>query len=82
MVGSWPALMSRPPPMRMACVTRKTRKNGVSARTDSLTPRRFTTVSTNIITISNWNLCGSQSAGRKLKTASTPEATETVIVRM
>ena len=78
--------VNRPPPtphkIRMTCVKTKTRKIGTSDITDSFTPRRFISTMRPMAIIDTISLCSLQLGGRKLKTASAPEAMEMVMVRM
>ena len=67
--------------MTSAWVTRKSRKTGSSASTDSRTPRMFRVVSTSISATSTGSLAPAHSAGRKLKSASPAAAIEMVMVR-
>ncbi len=66
--------------MMTMCVATKARKIGTSVVTDSLTPRRFSTVSaamtaTSVGSLSEWRL-----SGRLEKIASPPDAIEVVMV--
>jgi|GEM_PF-4584067 len=54
---------------------------GTSTATDSLTPRRLSTVSTTTPARAQASRPGCQAAGRKLKIASAPLATDRVMVR-
>ena len=62
------------------CVSMNSAKIGVRATTDSLTPRRLSQISRPITRAMAQNLYGCQVIGRTLKTASTPDAIEIVIV--
>jgi hypothetical protein len=59
----------------------KTKKIGTSGTTDSFTPRRFNKTRMSKISIANPNLNPYHLAGKKLKRASAPLATDSVIVR-
>ena len=69
------------PVMSSTCVTRKVRKMGISTRIDSFTPRRLSTVSTAMAASSTGSFQECHSAGKLLKMASPPAATEVVQVR-
>ncbi len=79
-----------PAAMTSAWVQRKTTKIGISAFTDSFTPRRFSTTSTKTPASSTCSFNGSPRrtrfaqrapSGRTLKTASPPAAMEMEMVR-
>ena len=67
--------------MAKACVTRKRRKMGTRGATDSLTPRRFSSVRTSTPEHGEHDLAAAAcDSGRKLKMASAPLAMERVMV--
>ena len=66
--------------MPTTCSRMKIRKMGTRGTTDSLTPRRFSTVSNTTPATAAASLYWSQAAGRKLKTASTPLDTDSAMV--
>jgi hypothetical protein len=70
-----------PPRMRTAWVTRKRTKMGARTETDSFTPRRFMTTRAPMASASSGTFQAARPGGRKEKTASPPEATDTEMVR-
>src|SRR5262249_326709 len=66
---------------RNAWVTTNAAKTGSRVVIDSLTPRMLSVDSIKRPAISTGNFAGAQAGGRRLNTASAPEAIETVIVR-
>ena len=72
----------RPPMISTRCVRTKMAKIGTRGVTDSLTPRMLRTMRS-VITVNSigtFQVC--QARGSMLKTASPPEAIDTVMVRM
>ena len=79
--GNSVARVAITPKIKIAWVSKKVRKIGISAVTDSFTPRRFIKVNRPMTMNSTGSLKGCQSGGKKLKQASAPLAIEVVTVR-
>src|SRR5664280_1071691 len=66
---------------KIACVSRNMPNTGAIVETDSLTPRKFITVSNASPANVRTSLYACQLGGKKLKSASAPAAIDTVIVK-
>src|SRR5205823_1775590 len=77
-VTCWPIVATR----TNAWVATKAKKTGASTEIDSLTPRKLSTTSSTRIEVSKTSLNEAHAAGMKLNSASAPDETDTVIVKM